>query len=104
MVLFCDAGVFSLTQPTNLGLYVALDPPTYKPPSRIRALVDSNYDLKEISPVVRNWDRFFMVNAASNRSKSPAWIEMVRCEEFYMNLWSVGEILRAYVSIFLPGV
>ena len=99
-LLFHDDGVseFNLdTHPSFQSLW--FDDPL----SRIWVLTDSNPHLPEPAPIFTYASPFFIVDAASPRTEHRGWLSKRGYEEFYMNTWSMSEIIQVYVDLISGG-
>ena len=101
MILFHEGGTFELTQPKALGVYSILGSTSSTPLERIWALVDTNTNLSNPAPIVRDNSRFYVVDAVSIGSGDLEWVKKVGCDFFYQKPWSPEEILQVYVGILL---
>ena len=93
VILFHDKGVSQLTS-TSTSLPYG---PLFSPPAdRIWALVDTNpVSLPQPAIILMHRSPFFVVNEISPCSDRPEWFTRVNHDMFYMNLWSIPELLQA---------
>ena len=66
---------------------------SYSGPGRIWALVDTNQELLQPSPLFQEGP-FFVVGASSPRPVCHNWVRRVSHEFFYMEQWSFAEVLQ----------
>jgi len=95
-ILFHECGVsrFPLDS-LDYDDYRGLKLPPGARPGRIWALIDSNLTLPKPADVFIHNSPFSVVNAASPTSDNLGWLEKTRYEKFYMNPWSVSEVIQA---------
>lgn len=101
-ILFHDKGVSEFRHLTSHPEYDALEFLPDNPSYRIWALIDSNTLLPEPAGIFVHNSCFFVVNAGSPRSKHRDWQKKIGCDFFYMNPWSLSEVIQAcmYLSSF----
>jgi len=98
-ILFHGRGVLEL-QNFKTGIdYDALNFPRRDPSRRIWALVDSNPQLLEPAGIFMHQTSFFVVDAVSSCSKHLEWLKKLGHEKFYMEPWSLSEVIQAYVDL-----
>ena len=93
VILFHDQGVSQLTSTSTSIPYG----PLFSPPAdRILALVDTNpVSLPQPAIILMHRSPFFVVNTISPCSDRREWFTRVNHDMFYMNPWSVPELLQA---------
>ena len=98
-ILFHGRGVFEFRDLISSIHYGALNFPHEYPSHRIWALVDSNPQLLEPAGIFMDGNVFFVVGAVSPCSKHLQWLKKLGHEEFYMEPWSLSEVIQAYVDL-----
>ena len=97
-ILFHEDGVFEFQDLMTCLDYNALD--LHECPSRrIWALVDSGPRLPEPAGIFMDGILFFVVDAVSPRSKHLKWLKKLGHRRFYMEPWSLSEVIQAYVDV-----
>ena len=101
-ILFHKGGVLEFQSLDTLILYEGL---CFEPGNtgRIWALIDASQRLEEPAPIFRGGKPFFVVEAASPRSKRFEWARKITYQVFYMKRWTFSEVLRAYVTTHLAA-
>ena len=102
VILFHEDGVSQLTRPGNDLPYTPLF--TFTAAERIWALVDMSPALQDPAAILKYDSPFFVVNASSPRSEDREWFWRVYHDMFYMNPWSISELLQAYVGMVSEGL
>ena len=98
VLLFHKNGVHQFKHPRPTEIYTPL---LSSDDSKIWALIDRNQNLEVPAAVLTNGPPFFIVQAASPRSKPHQWHRKVDTETFYMKRWTFSEVLQAYVDLSL---
>jgi len=97
-ILFHEDGVSQFLAPDDKLRYPGLRFEPEDRSKRIWALVDTNQSLLEPADIFKNSPSFFIVNSVSPRAKYTDWIGKLSYQKFYVNPWSVMEILQGYVD------
>jgi len=104
-VLFHEGGVTQITNLDNPGKYLPIHFPANQVSHRIWVLIDINPNLPQPAPIFRYGSSFFAVCTISPSplSKSDGWINKIGRRRFYMNPWSILEVVQVYVHLAFGG-
>ena len=102
VLLFHEAGVSEIMHHSDHSTFYEMRFPPKQNLSRLWALVDTNENLPQPAPIFKRASPFYVINAVSPRSGNLQWTKKIGQKTFYMEPWSICEVLQAYADL-TPG-